>query len=175
MRRLQLTAFGDAADVVRLDSAPAPSLATDDLLVQMEAAPMNRSDFMLVEGKYGVRPELPYNLGSEGVGHVIGTGRAASALDGKRVLILPTYEQGTWAEQTVVSSRNVVEVSASLCLKRWIMPKPAMHQSWPRSLAMPRMGTPSTPMPLQRMAAGSAALWSLPWLTPESPHQTSLT
>ncbi|RRA49856.1 zinc-dependent alcohol dehydrogenase family protein [Acidipila sp. EB88] len=113
MRRLQLTAFGDAAKVVRLDSAPAPSLAADDLLVQMEAAPMNRSDFMLVEGKYGVRPEFPYNVGSEGVGRVIGTGRAASPLDGKRVLILPTYEQGTWAEQTVVSSRNVVEVSNS--------------------------------------------------------------
>jgi NADPH:quinone reductase-like Zn-dependent oxidoreductase len=111
MRRLQLTGFGDAAKVVRLDTAEVPQLLPEDLLIQMEAAPMNRSDFMLIEGKYGVRPTFPSNVGSEGVGRVTATGIAARALEGKRVLILPTYEQGTWAEQTVVASKNVVEVS----------------------------------------------------------------
>src|SRR5262249_51820175 len=36
-------------------------------------------------------------------------GRSRSA--GKRVLILPTYEQGTWAEQVVVPARNLVLMS----------------------------------------------------------------
>ena len=111
MRCLQLTAFGDAAKVVKLDSSPTPQLSADDLLVQMEAAPMNRSDFMLIKGKYEVRPDFPYNIGSEGVGQVIATGSAAKALDRRRVLIFPTYEQGTSAEQTIVSSKNVVTVS----------------------------------------------------------------
>ena len=65
---------------------------------------------MLIEGKYGVRPSFPYNVGSEGVGRVVETGERARTLDGKRVLILPTYEQGTWAERTVEDRRNVVEV-----------------------------------------------------------------
>jgi hypothetical protein len=34
-----------------------------------------------------------------------------SALQGKRVLILPTYEQGTWAGQIVVPVRNIVPMS----------------------------------------------------------------
>ena len=33
------------------------------------------------------------------------------ALQGKRVLILPTYEQGTWADQVVVPVRNIVPMS----------------------------------------------------------------
>src|SRR5206468_10966903 len=33
------------------------------------------------------------------------------ALQGKRVLILPTYEQGTWADQVVAPVRNIVPMS----------------------------------------------------------------
>src|SRR5208283_3654253 len=33
------------------------------------------------------------------------------ALRGKRVLIIPTYEQGTWAEQVVAPARNLVPMS----------------------------------------------------------------
>ena len=37
--------------------------------------------------------------------------RLIVALRGKRVLILPTYEQGTWADQVVVPVRNIVPMS----------------------------------------------------------------
>src|SRR5208282_6151165 len=67
------------------------------------------SDFMLVRGIYHVRPAFPFPVGTEGVGRVIQTGaKVDGALRGRRVLILPTYEQGTWADQVVVSERNVV-------------------------------------------------------------------
>ena len=111
MRRLQLTGFGPAAQVIRLDDSPTPTLTANQLLVRVEAAPMNRSDFMLIEGHYGVRPEIPSSVGSEGVGRVVDTGSGAKELNGKRVLILPTYEQGTWGEETIVDRKNVVEVS----------------------------------------------------------------
>ncbi len=110
MRRLQLTSFGEPAKVVALHTTNAPQLSADDLLVKIEAAPLNRSDFMLIEGKYGVRPSFPYNLGSEGVGRVVAAGERARSLEGKRVIILPTYEQGTWAEETIVTQQNVVAV-----------------------------------------------------------------
>src|SRR5256884_8691811 len=78
----------------------------------MEAAPLNPSDFLFVRGNYGVRPAFPSSVGSEGVGRVAKVGSKVDvALQGKRVLILPTYEQGTWADQVVVPVRNIVPMS----------------------------------------------------------------
>jgi NADPH:quinone reductase-like Zn-dependent oxidoreductase len=78
----------------------------------MEAAPLNPSDFLLVRGTYAVRPAFPFSVGAEGVGRVTRTGSKVDvALQGQRVLILPTYEQGTWADQVVVPVRNIVPMS----------------------------------------------------------------
>ncbi len=61
------------------------------------------------------RPAVRGKLGdpaAEGAGRVTRTGsKVDGALQGKRVLILPTYEQGTWADQVVVPVRNIVPVS----------------------------------------------------------------
>jgi NADPH:quinone reductase-like Zn-dependent oxidoreductase len=112
MRRLQLVAFGEPSDVIELNTVSEPVLGKEDVLVSMEAAPINPSDFLLVRGIYGIRPALPFSVGAEGVGRVTQTGsKVAVALRGKRVLILPTYEQGTWADQVVVPVRNLVPIS----------------------------------------------------------------
>jgi NADPH:quinone reductase-like Zn-dependent oxidoreductase len=112
MRQLQLVAHGEPSDVIELNTVSEPALGPDDVLVSMEAAPLNPSDFLLVRGIYGVRPTLPFSLGSEGVGRVTQTGSEIDvALRGKRVLILPTYDQGTWADQVVVPVRNIVPMS----------------------------------------------------------------
>src|SRR5258705_10994104 len=112
MRRLQLRAFGEPSDVIELMTVSEPVLGEEDVLVSMEAAPINPSDFLLVRGIYGVRPNFPFSLGAEGVGRVTQTGSKVDvALQGKRVLILPTSEQGTWADQVVVPLRNLVPMS----------------------------------------------------------------
>src|ERR1700740_944574 len=112
MRQLQLVAYGEPSDVIELNTLTEPALGPEDVFVSMEAAPLNPSDFMLVRGIYGVRPALPFSLGSEGVGRVTQTGSKVDvALQGKRVLILPTYEQGTWADQVFVPVRNIVPMS----------------------------------------------------------------
>jgi len=112
MRQLQLVAHGEPSDVIELNTVSEPALGQEDVLVSMEAAPLNPSDFLLVRGTYGVRPAFPFSLGSEGVGRVAKTGSKVDlALQGKRVLILPTYEQGTWADQVVVPLRNIVPMS----------------------------------------------------------------
>ena len=112
MRQLQLIAYGEPSDVIELNTVSEPTLGQEEVLVSMEAAPLNPSDFMLVRGIYGVRPAFPFSVGSEGVGRVTQTGSKVDvALQGKRVLILPTYEQGTWADQVVVPVRNIVTMS----------------------------------------------------------------
>jgi NADPH:quinone reductase-like Zn-dependent oxidoreductase len=78
----------------------------------MEAAPLNPSDFLLVRGIYGVRPPLPFSLGAEGVGRVTKAGsKVNAALLGKRVVVVPNYEQGTWSDEVVVPLRNTVPVA----------------------------------------------------------------
>src|SRR5215468_4642345 len=122
MRQLRLIAYGEPSEVVELNTISEPVLGREDVLVSMEAAPLNPSDFLLIRGAYGVRPALPFSVGAVGVGQVTQTGpKVDAALQGKRVLILPTYEQGTWADQVVVPGRNVV---------------PAPDQADPLQLAM---------------------------------------
>src|SRR6266566_6651438 len=112
MRQLQLVAFGEPSEVIELNTVSEPILGQEDVLVSMEAAPINPSDFLLVRGMYGVRPAFPFSVGAEGVGRVTQTGSKVDvALQGKRVLILPTLEQGTWADQVVVPVRNLVPMS----------------------------------------------------------------
>ena len=112
MRQLQLLAHGEPSDVIELKTVSESPLGPEDVLVSMEAAPLNPSDFLFVRGMYGVRPAFPSPVGAEGVGRITQTGsKVDRALQGKRVLILPTYEQGTWADQVIVPVHNVVPMS----------------------------------------------------------------
>src|ERR1700758_1861174 len=112
MRQLQILAHGEPSDVIELNTVSEPPLGQEDVLISMEAAPMNPSDFLFVRGTYGIRPAFPSSVGAEGVGRVAKIGSKVDvALRGKRVLILPTYEQGTWADQVVVPVRNIVPMS----------------------------------------------------------------
>jgi len=112
MRQLQLVAHGEPSDVIELNTVPEPALGQEDVLISIEAAPINPSDFLYVRGMYGVQPAFPSPVGAEGVGRVAKIGpKVDVALQGKRVLIIPTYEQGTWADQVVVPVRNIVPMS----------------------------------------------------------------
>ena len=112
MRQLQLIAHGEPSDVIELNTVSEPTLGQEEVLISMEAAPMNPSDFLFVRGIYGIRPAFPSSVGAEGVGRVAKIGSKVDvALRGKRVLILPTYEQGSWADQVVVPVRNIVPMS----------------------------------------------------------------
>jgi len=56
MRQLQLMAHGEPSDVIKLKTVAEPVLGQEEVLISMEAAPLNPSDFLLVRGMYGVRP-----------------------------------------------------------------------------------------------------------------------
>ena len=112
MRQLQLIAHGEPSDVIELNTVSEAALGQEDVLISMEAAPLNPSDFLFVRGIYGVRPAFPSSVGAEGVGRVAKIGSKVDvALRGKRVLIIPTYEQGTWADQVVAPVSNLAPMS----------------------------------------------------------------
>ncbi len=111
MHALQLTKFGEPLDSVSLVSRQTRQPAAGELLIEMHAAPLHPSDIHLIRGFYGLRPELPLDLGADGVGTVIEAGSAADrGLIGRRVILIPTYRHGTWAERTVAKTHDTVVV-----------------------------------------------------------------
>jgi NADPH:quinone reductase-like Zn-dependent oxidoreductase len=115
VKALQIASFGKPSEVVELAELPDPSPAAGELLVALEAAPINPSDLLLVRGTYGIRPALPARLGNEGVGRVVEVGAGVDpARVGERVLLLPGGPvQNTWAERAVVAERDAVTVDGS--------------------------------------------------------------
>ncbi|WP_189934544.1 zinc-binding dehydrogenase [Streptomyces sulfonofaciens] len=111
MNKVILTGIGDPGANARLTRTPVPPVGAKEVRLRMEAAPVNPVDYLFANGWYPVQPQLPSPIGSEGVGRVVEVGHGAdTSLEGKRVVVLGTYEQGLWAEEVVVPARNVVVV-----------------------------------------------------------------
>jgi NADPH:quinone reductase-like Zn-dependent oxidoreductase len=113
MSQLILTAVGgDITDAVSLESGAETSAGVDEVVVEVEAAPVNGADVLFALGWFGVYPDVPAQMGAEGVGRVVEVGEQVDpALVGRRVAILPSFRFGTWATRTVVPAQNVVPVS----------------------------------------------------------------
>src|SRR5256885_10749627 len=100
---------GNPADVLRVESRPWPAPASDEVLVQRRAAPINPADLNQIEGKYPVRPELPATPGFEGAGVVVDAGGNASTIPAGTLVILP-HNLGTWREAVAVKASELVAV-----------------------------------------------------------------
>jgi trans-2-enoyl-CoA reductase len=104
MKAVQLQAFGNPADVVKLVDLPdvgAPG--PDEVVIASEASPINNTDFLIIAGRYGYLPPLPAILGVEGVGRVTAVGRNVSHLrEGDRTLIPLMHP--AWVERIKTSA-----------------------------------------------------------------------
>jgi mitochondrial enoyl-[acyl-carrier protein] reductase / trans-2-enoyl-CoA reductase len=99
MKAVQVVAFGSSAEVVKLNEVPdLGSPGPEEVVVAVEATPINNTDLMIIAGRYGYLPPLPATLGIEGVGRVIAAGSKVKNLkEGDRTLI-PVMSP-TWAER----------------------------------------------------------------------------
>ncbi|MCC8963427.1 zinc-dependent alcohol dehydrogenase family protein [Bradyrhizobium sp. Pear76] len=97
MKAVQVVAFGRPA--VKLNEVPdTGSPGPNEVVVAVEAAPINNSDFMIMAGRYGYLPTPPATLGIEGVGRVIAAGSQVTNLKvGDRTLI--PFTVPTWTER----------------------------------------------------------------------------
>lgn len=76
MKGLQLTGYGDPAQVVKLvDIADLGEPSSDEIIIDVEASAIEPTDQYIIAGIYGELPPLPHILGSTGVGRVTATGR----------------------------------------------------------------------------------------------------
>ena len=74
MRKLQITAIGEPGDVLELVEFQAPAPGPGKVLVEVEAATINASDFLYISGQYFITPQPPSDVGAEGVGRVLAVG-----------------------------------------------------------------------------------------------------
>jgi NADPH:quinone reductase-like Zn-dependent oxidoreductase len=115
MRAVVIEAFGEPAEVVRVQDVPDPKPGRGSVRVRMLASPINPSDLLMIGGNYGIRPSLPATPGFEGVGVVeqSGGGLLGWMRTGKRVAVL-NGTGGNWAEQVIVPAHRVVPVPSDL-------------------------------------------------------------
>ncbi|QOJ33121.1 MAG: NADPH:quinone oxidoreductase family protein [Gammaproteobacteria bacterium] len=108
MKALVCAAFGPIEDLRVQDVAP-PALGEDGVRIRVEACGINFPDILLVQGKYQVRPPLPFFPGGEVAGTISEVGTAVTGLKaGQRVMA--TIFWGGLAEEVVAPAKAIVPV-----------------------------------------------------------------
>lgn len=89
---------------------PIPVPRPGEVLVRIEASPINPSDVVFLKGVYGTTKPFPAVPGFEGSGTVVssGGGLLAWRLIGKRVALSCEKGNGVWAEYAVASAKACV-------------------------------------------------------------------
>ncbi|KQQ69839.1 hypothetical protein ASF70_21860 [Rhizobium sp. Leaf321] len=107
MKAIQISAFGEPRDVLRFADFPEPAApGPNEVLVQLEASPLNPHDVYVIRGGFPVLPPTPGPVGNEGVGRVIGVGTDVDHLAiGDRVL-LPIFTW-LWRERMTISAKGL--------------------------------------------------------------------
>ena len=99
MKAIQIEVFGNPAEVVKaVDIPDVGAPATREVVIALEASPINQYDLLMIAGGYGYRPQLPAIMGTEGAGRVVAVGAGVEHLrEGDRTLV--PFLHPSWAER----------------------------------------------------------------------------
>jgi NADPH:quinone reductase len=115
MKAVVCERWGEPDDVLQVRDVPVPTPGPGQVRVRMLLSPVNPSDVLTVQGRYGKQPPLPATPGFEGVGVVEeGRGLLGWRVRGKRVAVLNSTGRGNWQEQVVIPARQAVPVPSGL-------------------------------------------------------------
>jgi NADPH:quinone reductase-like Zn-dependent oxidoreductase len=111
MKIIQFNAFGrghEVAGVMEVEDPGPP--AAGEVLVEVEAFPINPVDLLSIAGTYASRPKLPAIPGSEGLGRVVMRGAdVALVKPGDRVLVMG---RENWMQRKRVKAAEVLAIGA---------------------------------------------------------------
>ena len=110
---LKFYEFGSPKNVINVEYKSIEPPKDHEVIVRMQARPINPSDLIPIRGSYAHRISLPNIPGYEGVGVVEDVGSSVSKnLIGKRVL--PLRGEGTWQEFVKTSADFAVLIPDSI-------------------------------------------------------------
>lgn len=108
MKAIMCKQFGPVADLA-FEDVPDPVASPGQVLIDMKAAGINFPDSLFVQGKYQVRPPLPFTPGLEAAGVVSAVGEGVRDVAvGQRVAVNP--EIGAFAERIAVPANRVFPI-----------------------------------------------------------------
>ncbi len=95
-------------------------LRPTQVLVQMKMAPINPADLNIIEGKYAIKPPLPFILGNEGIGVVLETGSHVTHIKKDDHVIAPC-RIGSWCEAYIAEANELFSVPKDIPLEQACM------------------------------------------------------
>ena len=108
MRAILCKELGPANTLVIEDIA-SPAPGKGEVKVRVKAAGLNFPDTLIIEGKYQIKPELPFSPGGEMAGEVLEVGEGVKNFKpGQRIMGLTGY--GAFAEEILVPENRLIPV-----------------------------------------------------------------
>ena len=110
MKAVRIDNYGIANEVAYCTELPDPTPpATDEVIVDVAAFPINPADLLTIEGKYATQPPLPYTPGAEAVGHVSEVGAAVDEfVPGDLVMLL---SRENWVQKRKVKAAELLKIN----------------------------------------------------------------
>ncbi len=100
-------------ETLRLTEVPEPQPAAGQVLIGVNACGVNFPDTLIIEGKYQVKPPMPFAPGGEVAGRVLSVGEGVTTLKpGDHVFALTGY--GGFAEQVVAHATTTLPMPAGM-------------------------------------------------------------
>ena len=122
MKQVRFGAFGtpeDVAECVEVDDVGAPG--PEEVVIEIQAFPINPADLLTITGGYAVRPRLPATLGAESVGRISAVGSEVTQVAaGDRVINLG---RDNWCQRRKVPAAQVLKMPADADLLQLAMLK----------------------------------------------------
>ncbi|HPG28103.1 MAG TPA: zinc-binding dehydrogenase, partial [Myxococcota bacterium] len=118
MRAWRVHAWGpDPSSALQLDEVPVPTPGAGELLVRVQAVPLNLNDMERVNGQnMMVRPELPVTPGMEVMGVVAAGGPGVEGQVGRRVVATTKQAVGGFAEYAICPAVSAFDMPEEIGL-----------------------------------------------------------
>ena len=108
MRAAVVKVLGPPENLV-VEDLPGREPGPGEVVVGCRAAAVNFPDLLVIEGKYQVRPPLPFTPGKEGAGVVTAVGSEVTLFE-PGDCVMAQVEWGAYAEEIVVAEKNCYPV-----------------------------------------------------------------
>ena len=128
-RCIEITRFGNPTEVAQLGSRLASPPGDREIQLRTVCAPINPADINVIEGTYGILPELPAVIGNESIGVVEAVGRDVRGWAPGDVA-MPMVSAGLWNEWLTLQADQAVKLPQGMDLQQACMLRVNPPTAW---------------------------------------------